>query len=264
MNRWLALAASLIAVVLSGCVHRAPAERAVRPFNPATDSFAFANETVWKYEDGRPVPRGRAGETSGDRYTHHCFVMARAAVQFWKFARFDPAQPPPPMPELERAIQRVIDRGVWRPPLPGAERIVVPGFASLRELSERHPDVVRAHIGESWPTYLRPGNFLLAIPPSAGHRRRTCRFLSASLAQNTPVALWLHNFPRVNMNHCVVACGQREEGGRTIFTVYDPNYTDGPRLLAFDHDARRFFMEKTFYFPGGPVRVRPVFVNRFE
>ncbi len=262
MRVW--LTAWCLVLFVSGCMHQPPPETAARQFRYEADTFAFANETVWKYENGRHLPRARSNNTDGDRYTHHCFVMVRAAVQFWKFARFDPKSPAPTTEELADLIRQVMNERAWKPALPGTKRIVIPGFENLHELSQKHPDTVRAHIGESWPTYLRPGNFFLLVPTASGYREWTHEYIAKSVRQNSPVPLWLYNFPRVNMNHCVVAFDQHHDGGKTVFTIYDPNYTDGPRSLTFDAARCRFLMEKTFYFPGGPVRVRPVFLNRFE
>src|SRR5437762_6272479 len=50
------------------------------------DTLAFQNATVLKYKDG--VPFLRAKSTSDDpanKYTRHCFVMTRTAMQFRKF-----------------------------------------------------------------------------------------------------------------------------------------------------------------------------------
>ncbi|PYK47964.1 MAG: hypothetical protein DME20_10295, partial [Verrucomicrobia bacterium] len=59
------------------------------------DTLAFQNATVLKYKDG--VPFLRAKSTSDDpanKYTRRCFVMTRTAMQFRKFARFDPRGAP--------------------------------------------------------------------------------------------------------------------------------------------------------------------------
>lgn len=254
----------LLLLHAAGCAHRPPSTKAPRVFRHETDTFSFANQTVWKYEDGSPVRRTTADWSSGERYSHHCFVMSRAALEFWKFARFDPALPQPTELALSKLIDEVVQHRVVRPPLPLEDRVVIPGFTGLRELSEKHQKLLQERIGKSWITYIRLGNFFIVMPPGRSHQVRAEKFISNSLAQDTPVALWMYNFPNVNMNHCVVVCARRSEGSRTLFAVYDPNYDDGPRTLTFDAATREFMMEKTFYFPGGLVHVRPAFVNALE
>ncbi len=80
-------------IALSGCATDPPPVANARPFNFQTDTFAFANDLVWEYhfdEHGKWVSHPR--EPKPD-YTHHCFVVARSARQFFEHARFDPAQP---------------------------------------------------------------------------------------------------------------------------------------------------------------------------
>ncbi len=58
-------------------------DAAPRPFRYSTDTFSFANETVWNYAGGTVQKETKARRRE---YTRHCFVVSRAAVQFWKFA----------------------------------------------------------------------------------------------------------------------------------------------------------------------------------
>ena len=55
------------------------------------DTFDFANQTVFEYHEGHASLR-RASATKRDAYNRHCFVMSRTAIQFKKFARFEPRQ----------------------------------------------------------------------------------------------------------------------------------------------------------------------------
>lgn len=257
------LSALLLVLSVVGCAHRPPTEKAAKSFTYGTDTFAFANETVWKYEDGRHVPHGRDAAKE-DRYTHHCFVMTRAATEFWKFARFDASQPVPDDATLVELVKQVRRHRTAGKPLPEAQRVVIPGFASLHDLSAKKPRLVQAEIGTCWQTYLRPANFFIVMPPAHWHQARTFNYMTRSLEQDTPVGLWMYNFPNVNMNHSVIAYAQRFEAGRTLFTIYDPNSTDGPRTLTYDEATREFSLEKTFYFSGGRVHVRLAYVSLLQ
>jgi hypothetical protein len=53
------------------------------------DTLAFANATVFEYNEGHPRLR-KAAKDQLKEYNRRCFVMTRTALQFHKFARFDP------------------------------------------------------------------------------------------------------------------------------------------------------------------------------
>ena len=98
-------------LVVCGCrtVPRGTAPTA--PLRFPQDTFAFANETVLAYQDGRVVAETELRtERAPRRYTRSCFVMARGVIQFWKFARFVPDAPPLPEAELGRRIGRLAHR----------------------------------------------------------------------------------------------------------------------------------------------------------
>ncbi len=254
------------ALLAAGLMMCSTATAAPAPFRFSTDRFAFANETVWNYaqrssgkEDAPTTPANRK------KYSRRCFVLARAAVQFWKFARFDTAARPLSDAQLTERIRRVTERDVWREPLPFRERVVFPGYANLLEMSRARGDVLRANVGLGWPTYFRPGNFSIIAPVTRAHQQRTAGELRSALAAGIPTILWLVNFPSLTINHAVVVydfLGRR--GGREIFRVYDSNDARRPKELAYDPASRTFFFERTFYFAGGRVNVRPVYRSSFQ
>ena len=81
----------------------ARADTATSKFRFDRDTFGFANQTVFEYHEGRASLRKSSG-TRRDAYNRHCFVMSRTAVQFKKFARFEPGTKRPPSPG--RAVGR--------------------------------------------------------------------------------------------------------------------------------------------------------------
>lgn len=225
------------------------------------DTFAFANETVWNYEAGKVVGRTDRPDTpkDGERYTRRCFVMARAAVQFWKFARFEPGREALPPEELAARVRKIASVPVWEP-APGAERkTVIPGYADLHDLSTREPRILQENMGEGWPTYFRPGNFGIVTPPARAAQERTAGEIDLFLNAGEPPILWLVNFPSLSINHAVVVLRRRVEGPRTVYTVYDPNLPGEGMELAYDPATRTFSYPPTFYFVGGPVDARVVY-----
>jgi hypothetical protein len=249
----------LTALALAGSLraYDPPAAPAPRPFSFATDTFSFANETVWNYVNGsvqKESPGARKRE-----YTRHCFVVTRAAVQFWKFARFDPRAQPLPPGELAARIRAVTGRSVWLPALPPEKRIVFPGYADLRAASAAEPGIFQANIGLGWPVYFRAGNMPITLPASHAMEAALNGEIVRDLGANTPTIVWLYLFPSLKINHVVVIFHLRREGNLFHYTVYDPNYAAAPRQLTFDAATRTFSYPPTFYFKGGEVTARAIY-----
>lgn len=237
-----------------------PTAPAPRPFRYDTDTFSFANETVWNYVDGAVQSESSRPQRKRD-YTRHCFVVTRAAVQFWKFARFEPMAPPLPADQLARRIRQVTERSVWLPAFSKDPRIVFPGYHNLREISAASPGVFQANIGLGWPVYFRAGNMPIVIPVDHETEARLNDEIFHDLGENFPTLVWLYNFPSLNINHVVVIfAGKHDRAhGQFHYTVYDPNYSDAPKKLDYDAATRTFSYQPTFYFKGGAVTARAVY-----
>jgi hypothetical protein len=234
-----------------------PAPQAPRPFRFPADAFSFANETVWNYVDGsvHPDTAGEAPRT----YTRHCFTITRAAVQFWKFARFDVTRPRLSDAELAQRIRAVTERSAWLPALTPQERIVIPGYGDLRAASAAHPGIFQANIGLGWPIYFRPGNMPIAIPVTRSLEARLNDEIVRDLRRQTPTILWLYNFPSLKINHVVVVYSGTRHGDVVDYHVYDPNYADAPKKLRFDASTKSFSYQPTFFFKGGEVTARAIY-----
>src|SRR5438093_13255637 len=96
-------------------------------FHP--DTLAFANTTVFAYEQGKIVSHRNFFERKKPyRYTRRCFVMSRTVEQFYKFARFDPNSPLIDESELHKRIRAVTRKPPWHDPVPLEQRVVVRGY----------------------------------------------------------------------------------------------------------------------------------------
>ena len=254
----------LIALLAVSQVHayEAPASMAPQPFNYATDTFSFANETVWNYVDGS-VKTESAGAKKRE-YTRHCFVLTRAAVQFWKFARFDATAKPLPADQLTARIREITGRSTWLPALSDADRVVIPGYANLRQASTALPAIFQANIGLGWPVYVRPGNAPIAVPASHSTESRLNEEIFADIQKNNPSIVWLYLFPSLKINHVVVIFAGHHTGDLYRYQVYDPNYSDAPKQLEFNETTKTFSYQPTFYFKGGPVTARAIFRGLFQ
>jgi hypothetical protein len=245
-------------------IHHTPTEPPPRAFCYETDRFAFANETVWNYVEGEVRPQSEREKAEVRRYTHHCFVMVRAALQFWKFARFEADEAALSNDELALCIRQVCRRSVWMPVVPEEERIVFPGFKNMREISASAAGVFQDNMGAAWPVYFRPGNSPITFPVSAKAKARLNGEMLRDLQAGYPTLLWLYNFPSLSINHTVLVYQATQEEGRVRYQVYDPNYADAPKELQFDSATRTFTFEPTFYFKGGSVTPRAVYRGFFE
>lgn len=248
-----------------GCASVRPSTGPGRPFQYPDDTFAYVNELVFHYENGVPVSSTNAPARE-HAYTRRCFIMAAGVVQFWKHARFDPQAAPVAEAELARRIRQVRNRAAWWPSEPSDQRIVLPGFASLHDLSEREGPLLRANMGAGWTTYFHPRKYPMPFLPSPEEESRVADDLQYWMEHSHPMAVWVYNFPNVDINHAVTVYekAERPRPDQLAFHVYDPNYTDGPRTLLFDTITRAFSYGKTFYFPGGTVHVRPMYTSLFR
>jgi hypothetical protein len=252
-----------VACVASGCARTTACRNSGRPFDYRSDTFAFANETVWKYGDEIPATHDGGSQENMEKYTRRCFLLASSVLQFWKFARFEPTAPPVEERILADRIRKVRSLSVWHDSLPAERRVVFPGYANLREFSERHGALLRATLGPGWTTYFEPRKFSMPFVPSRSHQEKTHEMLQDWLRHGQPVILWLYNFPNVNINHAVTVFGETTSpgAGQYAYAIYDPNYTDAPRVLVYDPATRTFSYGTTFYFSGGQVRVRPMYLG---
>lgn len=236
------------------------------PFRFDRDTFDFANQTVWEYRDGVAQLRRKTAADAGkpDAYTRRCFVMARAAAQFHKFARFDPRSAPLDDATLARRVRAVARIQPWRAPFPPEKRIVFPGYADLRAFSKAHGRVLQENLGLGWPTYVRVGNWRMFTHHSREYQARTHAELEAALARGEFFVGYLSTFPRLSINHAVLFYAHRNGGAADRYWVYDPNHPEAPRRLDYLPAKEEFTFEKDWDFVGGFVRVYHVFGRAWQ
>jgi hypothetical protein len=232
-------------------------------FNFKRDTFAFQNATVLKYKNGRPTleRRSTTGDPSSD-YSRACFVMTRTAMQFRKFARFDPRGTPLNDKELAARIRKVTRRAPWHAALPENQRVIFPGYANLREISKAHAQVFRENIGSGFATYFRPGNFRMFFQHSPKYQEKMHANLEAALARGDLFVGYLSTYPKLSINHCVLFYARkptRTGGEIERYFVYDPNHAEAPRELTWSPGERAFAYQTDIDFVGGFVRVYQVY-----
>jgi hypothetical protein len=223
------------------------------------DTFAFQNATVLKYKDGLPYLQVKASrEDPANQYTRRCFVMSRTAMQFRKFARFDPSGAPLNDLELAARIRAVARSAPWGESLPENQRIVFPGYANLREMSKARAHVFQENLGSGFLTYFRPSNARMFFEHSWKYQDTTHANLEAALSRGGLFVGFLSTYPKLTINHTVlVYARQKDPPGEELehYLVYDPNHAEAPRELTWSPRERAFAYQKDIDFIGGFVRV---------
>jgi hypothetical protein len=258
-RRWLCLGGLLLGLLMAGCASpRLESDQASRPFAFEQDTFAYANELVWDYsydENGRW--RGRARNPKPD-YTHHCFVMARSAKQFFLHAQFDPDAAVVDDLTYRRLVRSVLRSSPRRGRLEET-RVVIPGYSGLRDFSQEWGQVLREEGGGAWQSYWQRGHWRIVFPFSRRHQDRMARALVDSVEREGVAVVHLVQFPRLKINHAVVLFAAEPNDDGIEFGVYDPNAPEAPTRLSYDRVGRRFEFPFNAYYPGGPLDVYEIY-----
>ena len=223
------------------------------------DTFAFANETKWRYSvdpaTGRQVSTPRVPPPD---YTLHCFVLARAARQFHLHARFDPTLPAPDEDACRRLIRAVISRSTQKAS-PATEKIVIPGHTGLREFSAARESLLKAECGGAWRSYFQRGNWRTVLPFSCGHQAREAARLLANLRRGELPIIHAVRFPQLTINHALLLFQAIEDSTTITFNAYDPNLPNAPVAVVFARASRTFSLPPLAYFAGGRVDIYEIY-----
>ncbi len=227
-------------------------------FHYRTDTFAFSNDTVFAYgvdEAGRLTMRRREKDVE---FSHRCFVLCRAVMQFHQFARFDPKAARVTPEEYRLLVKKVCRIPVWRSS--PSEPIVIPGYRNLHDFSHAYEHMLKEELGNWLPSYLRVGNWRMCMAfPRFGQawaEENLVRSLDRGKLQAVYLARNLH------MNHCVVVFAHRRlENGDTQFDLYDPNYPGEVGTLTYRASERSFDFPKRWFWTGGRVNLMRVFIS---
>jgi len=230
-----------------------------RPFVFGQDTFAFNNEIVWDYHIDPDT-----GKTTHSRhlppptYSHHCFVVARAARQFFQHARFDGNLPVADEATYRRLIDQVASIDPERR-LPDEKKVVIPGYTNLHSFSEAQAPLLKHECGGAWQSYFQRGHWRMILPISRGHQEQMAGRLVESLKRNVPPIVHVFRFPQLSINHALVLFEAKETGEEIQFMAYDPNNSAKPVPLIFNRAQRWFSFPACSYFAGGRVDVYQIY-----
>jgi len=248
-----------LVLLLSGCA--APGSRNIeftRPFVFGQDTFAYANELVWFYyrdpDTGKLRHKDREPPPT---YSHHCFVVARSARQFFQHARFDATQPVADRATYRSLIRRVVAKSP-RQRLED-EKVVIPGYANLFAFSATQEELLKGECGSVWQSYFQRGHWRMIFPFTRRHQQKMAARLLQSIRQNRPPVVHVVRFPDITINHAIVLFDAKETGQEIQFSVYDPYDPVKPAQLTFQREQRRFYFPPNDYFVGGRVDIYEVY-----
>jgi hypothetical protein len=234
-----------------------------RPFVFERDTFAFANELVWEYRvDPATGAMTTRRNTPPPTYSHRCFVMVRSARQFFYHARFEAEAPALDQAGYAERIRRIVGRSP-RVPSPEAERIVIPGYDSLRSFSQAREQVLKENCGGAWQSYCLRSHWRMIFPISRRHQELAAAgLLRGDGARREPI-VHLVRFPQLTINHGITLYERRESAGEIRFAAYDPNQPKSPSELIYDRTSRTFRFPANHYWAGGQVDVIEVYRGWF-
>jgi hypothetical protein len=216
----------------------------------AVPGFAFAADTF----DFRNEIRERNPDVD-DLYANYCFVLARGLRQFFAFARFDPAAPRLDRDGYIERVRQVVANAPWESARPLDDRILIPGYANLRELSRGEEDAVKTALGPRFWTMVHWTNWRVTFPVTRGHQAGVATEIMREVRAGRLVQLLVTNWPKPELNHTVVAYQFAEAPGAVEFTVWDPNDPTTPNRISFDRRQSRFVATSLYATEPGIIRV---------
>ena len=163
-----------------------------------------------------------------------------------------------------RRFRAVARRAPWHEALPENQRIVFPGYANLREMSEARTQALQENIGSGFITYFRPSNIRMVFQQSRGYQEKTHANLDAALSRGDLFVAFLTTYPKLSINHTVLIYARKNNHYRDElerYFVYDPNHAEAPRELTWSPHERAFAYQKDIDFVGGFVRVYQAYGN---
>jgi hypothetical protein len=212
-------------------------------FSFSTDTFAFGNQ-IRSQHPGVP-----------GLYANYCFVMARGLRQFRSGARFDPAAPTLDHAGYVDRVRAIAARPPWLDPLPIAERVVIPGYANLRDFSAAQESAVKEGLGPRFWTLVHWTNWRVTMPVTRAHQAAVAREIVEALGHGDLTQLLVTNWPKPELNHTVVAFAYRDGAEGVEFSVWDPNDPSEPGVVTFDRTDRRFKATRLYDTEPGVIRV---------
>src|SRR4029453_15518130 len=164
-----------------------------------------------------------------------------------------PAPDLPPAQFVER-VRAGAAPSPWEPAAPPEARIVIPGYADLREFSRAQEAAVKEGLGSRFWTMVHWTNWRGTFPGGRDQQAAVAQEMVTELTAGRLVQLLVTNWPKPELNHGVVAYAYRPTRRGVEFVVWDPNDPQEAGLLTFDLRERRFEASRLYDTEVGPIR----------
>jgi hypothetical protein len=138
--------------------------------------------------------------------------------------------------------------------LPLDDRMVVPGYANLREFSRDEESAVKEGLGGAFWTWVHWTNWRVMLSVDGSHQEGVAHEILDGLRAGRLVQLLVTNWPKPELNHTVIVYESRPFDGGVEFIVWDPNNPDGPGIMTWEASARRFWATNLYDTEPGPIR----------
>jgi hypothetical protein len=236
-----------------------PPDHSARSFQFERDTFSFANGLVWEYRfDPATGKTTTFRNEPAPAYAHRCFVMVRSARQFFYHARFEPARAVADERTYRGLIREIVSRSP-RQPSADPDKLLIPGYDSLRSFSQAQAPLLQAECGGAWQSYFLRSHWRMILPMPRGHQERLARHLVEVFPKRIAPIVHLVRFPQLTINHGIVLFDFTETGAEIRFAAYDPNVPEHPSELIYDCAKRTFLFPRNHYWNGGRVDVVEVY-----
>ncbi len=245
---------ALVGLLVSACAPTLQLDPPVGPprprFEVGRDTFAFPNVVRAEHPDREDV------------FANYCVIMARTASQFFRFARFAPERPAVARDEYTRLTQAVIATGPWTGERPDEQRVVIPGYANLYDLSRAQEAAVKAAFGSAVLSIMHWRTWRVMFALSPAHQEGVARELTQEVDARRPASLMITNLPNPDqLNHAVLVYDYRRHAGVVEFLAYDPNDPERSLSLYYAPATRGFWVASLTYSPPGRIRAFRLFTS---
>jgi len=219
------------------------------------DTFTFANELIWQYQfdavtGAMKVSRNKPPPT----YSHRCFVVVRAAREFYYHARFESSQRRLEPEQYRPLVRKVMSRNPRIASLPEG-RIVFPGYECLRAFSQENEKLLKEEIGGAWRSYFLRSHWRMIFPVHRWQQARMAERLRRRVLAGCAPIVHLFRFPRLTINHGILLFSFKESASEVEFDAYDPNIPANQVKLKYDRASRTFLFPASIYWGGGPLNL---------
>ena len=152
-------------------------------------------------------------------------------------------------------MRQVVARPPWHRTIPPAERVVIPGYASLREFSTAQEAAVKQGMGGRFWTFVHWTIWRTMFPIARGHQAGVFDEIERELAGGRLVQLLVTNQPILELNHTVVAFASRRHGSGVDLAIWDPNEPARPGVITFDGSRGTFWATRVYATRPQAIRV---------